>query len=128
MKPGIARLIAPLVLVGWFLWPFSTGITAAAIALAVVKAYALFFVATFIAEQVTQLASALRTWHVALVFGFAAILSFGVGIGLEVTGLMEPGTTVAGLVSAALRDGFWCAAAAALARVLDPSASHSRSP
>ena len=111
LRSWLAAVVAPLVIVAWFLWPLvpfdhSPG----DIIRAVATAYALFFLSRGLAFLVSS--SPRPAVHLAFVFLFAWILSFAVSIGLSVAGLVEssPGSAAVG----ALLDALWCTVAAAI--------------
>ncbi|HEX5718025.1 MAG TPA: hypothetical protein VF179_17830 [Thermoanaerobaculia bacterium] len=105
LRSWLAVVIAPLVIVAWFLWPLipfdhSPGEVARSVA----TAYALFFLSrglAFLAYSGSRPAV-----HLAFVFLFAFLISFAVSIGLQ-----DPFSSAA---TGALQDALWCTVAAAI--------------
>ena len=118
LRSWLAVILAPLVLVAWFLWPLvpfdhSPG----DIVRSVATAYALFFLSrglAFLAYSGSRAAM-----HLAFVFIFSFVISLAVSVGLILTGLAEgpPGSSALG----SLQDALGCTVAAALYTVLAPS-------
>ena len=116
LRSWLAAVVAPLVIVAWFLWPLvpfdhSPG----DIIRAVATAYALFFLSRGLAFLAYSGSRA--SVHLAFVFIFAFVISLSVSAGLIVAGLAEGGSAAVGT----LQDAFWCTVAAALYMALGPS-------
>jgi hypothetical protein len=112
LRSWVAAIIAPLVIVVWFVWPLvpfdhSPGEVVRALA----TAYALFFLSrglAFLAYSGSRAAV-----HLAFVLLFSFLISFGVSIGLQ-----DPFSSAA---LGALQDALWCTVAAALFTTLSSS-------
>ena len=109
LRSWLAVIIAPLVIVAWFLWPLvpfdhSPGEVLRALA----TAYALFFLSrglAFLAYSGSRAAV-----HLAFVLLFSFLISFGVSVGLQ-----DPFSSAA---VGALQDALWCTVAAAIYAVI----------
>jgi hypothetical protein len=115
-------MIAPLVIVAWFLWPLvpfdhSPG----DIIRSVATAYALFFLSrglAFLAYSGSRAAA-----HLAFVFLFSCLLSLSVSAGLMATGIVEAPFSSAAI--GALQDALWCTVAAAICAARSPTPTSS---
>ena len=114
LRNRLGVILAPLVIVAWFLWPLVPfDHSPDDILRSVATAYALLFLARGLALLAcSALSSSRAAAHLAFVFIFAFIISLAVSVGLILTGLAEgpPGPAAAG----SLQDALWCTAAAAL--------------
>lgn len=111
LRSRLGVILAPLVIVAWFLWPLvpfdhSPG----DILRSVATAYALFFLARGLAFLASL--SSRAAVHLAFVFSFAFVICLAVSVGLILTGLSEgsPGSAAVG----SLQDALWCTVAATL--------------
>jgi len=108
-------VIAPLVIVAWFLWPLVPFDHAPGkVFRSVATAYALFFLSrglAFLAYSGSRPAV-----HLTFVLLFAFLISFAVSVGLLATGIVEAPFSSA--ATGALQDALWCTLAAAIYEAL----------
>ena len=105
LRSWLAAIIAPLVIVAWFLWPLvpfdhSPG----DIIRSVATAYALFFLSrglAFLAYSGSRAAV-----HLAFVLLFSFLISFAVSVVLQIP--------LGSAATGALQDALWCTVAAAI--------------
>ncbi len=98
-------IVAPLVIVAWFLWPLVPfDHLPGDIIRSVATAYALFFLSRGLAFLAWSGSRAVV--HLAFVLLFSFLISFGVSVGLQ-----DPFSSAA---VGALQDAFWCTAAVAV--------------
>lgn len=111
MRHTLAGVLAPLVIVAWFLWPLVPFDPSAGDVLrAVATAYALFFVSRGLASLASP--SPRSAAHLAFVFLFAFVLSLAVSAGLIFAGL-DAGPLGSAAVGS-LQDALWCTVAGAV--------------
>lgn len=116
----LAAALSPLVLLAWFLWPWLPfEHTAGGVIRYLLLAYALFFLARFLASAVTAALpqESLALWF-ALVFVFAAAVSLSVSIGFAIALPARYPWNLDDDARAAALDAVWCTVAAGLAHVL----------
>ena len=111
LRNRLAAVLAPLVIVAWFLWPLvpfdpSPG----HIIRSVATAYALFFLSRGLAFLACSGSRA--AVHLAFVFLFSCLISFSVSVGLMATRIVEAPFSSAAI--GALEDALWCTVAAAI--------------
>jgi hypothetical protein len=98
-------MIAPLVVVAWFLWPLVPfDHSAGDVVRSVTTAYALFFLSRGLAFLASS--SSRAAVHLAFILLFSFLISFAVSIGLQ-----DPFNSAA---TGALQDALWCTVAAAI--------------
>jgi len=110
LRSWLAAIIAPLVIVAWFLWPLVPfGHSPGEVVRSVATAYALFFLSRGLAFLASS--SSRATVHLAFVLLFSFLISFAVSIGLQ-----DPFSSAA---TGALQDALWCTVAAAIYAVIE---------
>lgn len=111
LRSWLAAIVAPLVIVAWFLWPLVPfDHTPGDIIRSVATAYALFFLSRWLAFLTYTGPRA--AVHLAFVFLFSCLISFSVSAGLLATGIVEAPFHSAAID--AFQDALWCTVAVAI--------------
>jgi hypothetical protein len=126
-------MLATAIVVGWFLWPFSTAVDdPLGSVLAAVRAVALLAVTAGVTNVVGAFLPAARRVAVRIAIGFGIAFSVTAAASLGLAVFVPPAAPVAGwrpLLLAALTDASWCAVALGVYGVLAaPRSPTSREP